>query len=96
MSDADAAVMTQALNATDVTKIGVGIIVALVVIGFLLSIVITKIVGRIIVVVVVLVLAAIVWTQRVSVENKIDDRACNLTFFGVHLDPPSSFAARCR
>ncbi len=88
--------MSQALDATDVTTIGVGVIIALVVIGFLLSIVITKIVGRIITVVVVLVLAGIVWGQRQSVENKIDDKACNLTFFGVHLDPPDSFAARCR
>jgi len=96
MSDADAAMVTRALDATDVTKIGVGVIVALVVIGFLLSIVITMIVGRIVVVVVVIALAAVVWTQRQSVENKIDDKACNLTFFGVHLDPPDSFKAKCR
>ena len=90
--------MTQvaALNAGDITKIGVGAIIALVVIGFLLSLLITAIVGRIIIVIVVVALGIFVWQQRSSIEKKIDQHKCSLTFFGVHLDPPGSLQKFCK
>jgi protein-S-isoprenylcysteine O-methyltransferase Ste14 len=84
-----------ALDAGNITKIGVGVIIALVVIGFLLSLVITAIVGRIIILVVVVLLAVFVWQQRSSIENKISEHKCNLTFFGMHLDPPDSLKSHC-
>jgi uncharacterized membrane protein len=84
-----------ALNAGDVTKIGVGVIVVLVVLGLLLGLLITAIIGRVILAVVVVVLAVIVWQQRTSIENKIDKRDCNFSFFGVHLDPPQSLQRVC-
>ena len=90
--------MTQvgALDAGDVTKLGAGVIIALVLVGFVLSIVITAILGRIFVVVVVIVLGVFVWQQRTSIEHKIDQKKCNLTFFGVHLSPPDSLKKYCK
>jgi hypothetical protein len=87
--------MVEALDAGDITKIGVGVIIALVVIGILLSLVITAIVGRIIILVVVVVLAVWVWQQRSSIEDKIGKHQCSLTFFGMHLDPPDSLNKYC-
>ncbi|MGH8860097.1 MAG: hypothetical protein ACRDVG_02490 [Jatrophihabitantaceae bacterium] len=87
--------MTEALDAGSVTKLGVGIIIALIVIGLILSAVITALVARIIIAIAVVVLAFVVWQQRSSIEHKIDQRKCNLVFFGVHLDPPSSLT-RCK
>jgi protein-S-isoprenylcysteine O-methyltransferase Ste14 len=89
---------TEALNAGDVTRIGVIVIVVLVVVGALLSIVITALVGRLIILVVVVALGIFVWQQRSSVENSFTSKACNLhtTFFGIHLNPPDSVAQACR
>lgn len=84
-----------ALDAGNITKIGVGVIIALVVIGILLSLVITAIVGRILILVVVVLLGVFVWQQRTSIEHKINTHNCNLTFFGVHLDPPDSLKQYC-
>ena len=87
-----------ALNAGDITKIGVGVIIALVVIGFLLSLVITAIIGRIIILVVVVVLGIFVWQQRSSIEDKVSKHKCDLsaTFFGIHLDAPSDVKSYCK
>jgi hypothetical protein len=84
-----------ALDAGDITKIGVGVIVALIVIGFVLSLLITAIVGRIIIFAVVIALAVVVWQQRGKIEDKISAHDCNLTFFGMHLDPPDSLSKYC-
>ena len=94
--------MLNGLDAGDVTKIGAGIIIALIVIGILVGLLITKIIGRIVIAVIVIGLAVFVWQQRSSVENKIDhekNHVCNsfdATFFGVHLDAPDSVKKKCR
>ena len=86
----------QALQADDVTAIGVGIIVVLVVLGFLLSLVFAKIVAKLVVLVVVVALGFLVWQQRQSVENKVKDHVCGTyTFLGLHLDPPDDVARQC-
>jgi protein-S-isoprenylcysteine O-methyltransferase Ste14 len=88
----------EALNANDITKVGVIVIVALVVVGALLSLVITAIVGRIIIMVLVVVAGAFVWQQRTHIKDEINTNKCNLhaTFFGVHLDAPDSVKQACR
>jgi protein-S-isoprenylcysteine O-methyltransferase Ste14 len=88
---------TEALNAGDITKIGVIVIVALVVVGILLSIVITALVGRLIIIAVVVVLGIFVWQQRTSVKDAFDKHKCDLnaTFFGIHLDAPDSVKQAC-
>lgn len=87
----------EALNAQDITKVGVIVIIALVVIGLLLSLVITALIGRIVILVVVVVLAAFVWQQRGHVKDQVNEHKCDLnaTFFGVHLDAPDSVRQFC-
>jgi hypothetical protein len=85
----------EALSFSDITKVGVVVIVALVLIGALLSIVITAIVGRIIVAVVVVVLAVLVWQQRGHVKDQIESCHPSATFFGVHIDTPDSVQRKC-
>jgi hypothetical protein len=86
----------EALSSTDLTKVGIIVTVALVVVGLLLSILITAIVGRLIVAVVVVVLAIFVWQQRSHVEDRINN-ACDqhATYFGFHLDVPDSVKQKC-
>lgn len=85
--------MPESLQADDVTAIGVGVIIVLVVLGFLLSLVFTKILLKLLVLVVVVGLGFLVWQQRSSVEHKIKDKACTgYSFFGVHVDPPDDVA----
>jgi protein-S-isoprenylcysteine O-methyltransferase Ste14 len=88
----------EALSSSDVTKVGIIVIVALVVIGALLSIVISAIVGRIIVLVVVVALAVLVWQQRTHIKDQMNAHKCDLnaTFFGIHLDAPDSVKTACR
>ncbi len=89
--------MTSALDAGDITKVGVVVIVALVLIGALLSLIVTALLGRLLVLAVVVALAIVVWVQRTSVEHAFTSKACNLdtTFFGVHLDPPDAVRQAC-
>jgi hypothetical protein len=86
------------LGRGDITKIGIGIIIALVVIGFLLSLLITAIIGRVIVVAVVIGLGIWVWQQRSSVQDAYTKNRCDLhaTFFGVHLDAPKDVVQYCQ
>lgn len=88
----------QAIGSDDITKIGVGVIVVLVILGVIAVSLISAIIGRAIVLVVVVVLAVLVWQQRTHVENSINNHACNLnaTFFGVHLDAPQDVEKACR
>jgi protein-S-isoprenylcysteine O-methyltransferase Ste14 len=85
----------QALNSNDITKVGVIVIIALVVIGLLLSIVITALVGRIVILVVVVVLGVLVWQQRTHIKDRFDDCKLQATFFGIHLDAPQSVIDEC-
>ena len=88
----------EALSSSDVTKVGIIVIGAIVLIGALLSIVITAIVGRIIVLAVVIVAAVLVWQQRTHIKNQVNSHKCDLkaTFFGIHLDAPDSVKQACR
>ena len=88
----------EALGAGNITTIGVGVIIAIVVIGALLALLVTKLLARVFLIVVVVALAALVWQQRGHVENEVNKHACNLnaTFFGVHVDAPDSVKQACR
>ena len=79
-----------ALDAGSITTIGVGAIIALVVIGILLSLVVTAIVGRIIILVVVVLLCVFVWQQRSrSIENEGQRAQVQPDLLRhAHLDPP--------
>lgn len=88
----------QAISSDDITGIGIGVIVVLVILGFLLAALLTQIIVRVVIALVVVVLAIVVWQQRGKVEDEINSRTCNLdaTFFGIHLDPPDSVREACR
>lgn len=88
----------EALNSENITKIGLVVIGALILIGALLSIVITKLIGRLVILIVVVVLGVLVWQQRTHVEDKINKNACglNTTFFGIHLDAPAAVRQACQ
>jgi uncharacterized metal-binding protein len=85
-----------AFDSSQITKIGVGVIIALVVVGFLLSLIITAIVGRVVVLVVVVALGALVWQQRTSIENHVKKCQLNMSFLGVHVNAPKDVQAQCR
>jgi uncharacterized membrane protein len=80
----------QAINADDITKIGIGTIVVLVIIGLILGALITKLIVRAVIALIVVVLAIVVWQQRGHVRSEYDKKACGVdaTYFGVHVDPP--------
>jgi protein-S-isoprenylcysteine O-methyltransferase Ste14 len=84
-----------ALNSGNITKIGIVIIIAIVVIGALLSIVLTALVARIVILVVVVGLAILVWQQRTHIKNQVDNCNLDATFFGVHISAPDSVQQHC-
>ena len=85
------------VNTGNITTIAIVAILVVVVIGAVLSFVITAIVVRLLIVVVVVVLGLLVWQQRSSIQDKVNTKACKLgtTFFGVHVDVPSSVRSAC-
>jgi hypothetical protein len=87
----------QSLQADDVTAIGLGVIAVVVVIGFLLVLVFTRLLARLAVLVVVAALGFLVWQQRTSIHDKVNEQRCqlNATFFGVHVEPDDTVAQRC-
>lgn len=74
-----------ALDTDQAKLLGIGIIVAVLLIGFIISAVLTAIVGRIIVILIMVALAAVVYTQRAQIKESVND--CDVSFFGVHLTP---------
>ncbi len=87
-----------AISSDNITTIGIGLIVAVVVIGALLSFLLTRLIARAIILVVVIVLGVFVWQQRNHVRDEVNTHACNLsaTFFGVHVNAPASVQQACR
>jgi hypothetical protein len=89
-------VSVSALESTDIGKIGIGVIIAIVVIGAILSLVVTAIIGRVIILIVVVALGIFVWQQRTSIENHVKDCNLNMSFVGIHVDAPASVQKDCR
>jgi uncharacterized membrane protein len=87
MNAALASSHVSALDTSQVKTIGIGAIVAVVVIGLIISYLVTRIVAKIVTLVIVVVLAGVLYTQRAQVVDKLDKTAknCNVTFFGVHV-----------
>ncbi|MEP7179757.1 MAG: hypothetical protein ABI775_11750 [Pseudonocardiales bacterium] len=85
-----------ALDSTQITKIGVGVIVGLIVVGFVLSLIVTAIVGRIVIVVVVVALAILVWQQRTLIEDHVKKCQLDMSFLGIHVDAPDHVKQACK
>lgn len=79
------AVRTVALDTDQAKIVGLLVIVGLVVVGAVVSLVISALLGRVLTIVVALGLALLVWTQRSDIEAAA--KKCDATFFGVHLTP---------
>jgi uncharacterized metal-binding protein len=84
-----------ALDSTQITKIGVGVIIALVVVGFVLSLLITAIVGRVIIAVVVVALGILVWQQRTVIEDHVNKCQLDVSFVGIHVNVPDDVKQAC-
>jgi len=84
-----------ALDSSQITKIGVGVIIGLVLVGALLSLIITAIVGRVIILVVVVALGALVWQQRTVIEDHVKKCQLNMTFLGIHVNAPKDVREHC-
>jgi hypothetical protein len=87
--------MLSALQSDQIGKIGVGVIIGLVVIGLLLSMIITKLIGRLVILIVVVALGAFVWQQRSSVLDNVCNKS-DLTFAGIHVKVPADVQAQCK
>lgn len=85
-----------ALNSDQIGKIGIGAIVAVVVIGLLLGMIISAIVGRIIILVVVVALGAYIWQQRSSIEDHVKKCELSMSFFGFHVNAPANVVQHCQ
>jgi uncharacterized membrane protein len=74
-----------ALDTDQAKTLGIGVVVALVIIGVLINLIVAKIVTRVIVLVVAVALAAVVWTQREHIQSAAKN--CDASFLGMHLTP---------
>jgi len=74
-----------ALDTSQADKVGIGVIVAVLVIGLLLVVLIGKLLVRAIIVVLMVALAVVAWQQRHQVADAA--KKCDATFFGVHVTP---------
>lgn len=74
-----------ALDTNSAQNLGLATIVAVVVVGLLLAVFITKLVARAIIVVVMVVLALVAWQQRSQIESAA--KKCDAHFFGIHVEP---------
>jgi uncharacterized metal-binding protein len=85
-----------ALDSTQITEIGVGVIIGLVVVGFVLSLIVTAIVGRVIIAFVVVALGILVWQQRTAIQDHVKKCQLDMTFVGIHVDAPDHVKQACR
>ena len=85
-----------ALNSSQIGTIGIGAIAAVVVVGLLLSLIISAVVGRIIVLVVMVVVGTVIWQQRATIESRVKKCQLDMTFMGIHVHAPADVRAQCK
>ena len=91
---ASVAAMTTAFSTDQAKAAGIVVIIAVVVVGALLSFLVTKLTGRLVVAAVVVALGIFVWTQRADIEDAAKN--CKVpTFFGIHLSPSKAVTEHC-
>jgi hypothetical protein len=74
-----------ALDTGQGKDLGIGIVIALLVVGVVISLIIGHIVARVIVLVVAIALALVVWSQRQHIESAAKN--CDASFLGIQLTP---------
>jgi len=86
--------VTEAFSTDQAKSVAIVAIIVLVVLGALLSFVVTKLTGRLIVAAIVVGLGIFVWTQRTDIEDAA--KKCEVpTFFGIHLNVGKTVQAHC-
>ena len=74
-----------ALDTDQARLLSLGIIIALLLLGFTISVMVTKIGIRLAILLMVVGLAALVYAQRSQIKESVSD--CRVSFFGVELTP---------
>jgi protein-S-isoprenylcysteine O-methyltransferase Ste14 len=87
--------MASAVSTDDIGTIAVVVIVAIVVIGFVLGLVMNKAIGRVVLAIIVIGLGVLIWTQRESLQDRVNKCDTNVTYFGFHVNLSSDAQARC-
>jgi protein-S-isoprenylcysteine O-methyltransferase Ste14 len=86
----------QALGSDDVPKVGIGVILALVVVGLLVFLALSAIIARILVVLVVVGLGLLIWQQRGAVQDRIKNCKFDTSYLGLKVQAPDDVAAQCK
>ncbi|MDQ6848907.1 MAG: hypothetical protein M3070_02760 [Actinomycetota bacterium] len=86
----------EALQSDDVTKVGVGAIIVLLVVGVLVFLAISALIARVVVVLVVVGLGLLIWQQRSSVEQRIKKCEFGTSFVGIHVQAPDNVIKQCK
>jgi protein-S-isoprenylcysteine O-methyltransferase Ste14 len=89
------AAAASALATDQIGTIAVVVIVAIVVIGLVLSLVMNKAIGRVVLAIIVIGLGVLVWTQRQSLQDRVDKCDTNTSFFGFHVNLSAAAQQRC-
>lgn len=84
-----------ALGSDDLTTLGVGLTIALVIVAVLIVLAVKALVVRVVTVVVVVVLGVVVWQQREHVRDAYNSCNVDVTYFGIHLDVPAGVRQAC-
>jgi uncharacterized membrane protein len=87
--------VTVAFSTDQAKTAAIILILAVVVVGALISFVVTKLTGRLIVAAVVVAAGIFVWTQRADIESAA--KKCDARFLGIHLTPSNkTLKAQCQ
>jgi hypothetical protein len=88
--------INDALSAGQAKNLAVLAIVVVVVIGLVVGLVVRAVVGRIITLVIVVGLGIFLWTQRVDIQNRVQNCDASASILGYHFDLNSDQKAACQ
>ncbi len=86
----------EALQSDDVTKVGIGLVIALVVVGVLVLLAVTALIARLVVLLVVIGLGLLIWQQRGAVQDRIKKCALDTSYLGIKVQAPGDVVAQCK
>ena len=90
-----ASAVPAALATDQIGTLAVVVIVAIVVIGIVLALVMNKAIGRVVLAIIVIGLGVLVWTQRQSIQDRVNKCEANSSFFGFHVNLSAQAQQRC-
>jgi hypothetical protein len=84
-----------ALSSDQIGKLAIGVIVGVVLLGFIAGRIVNAVIARIIIALVVIGVGVLVWSQRNSIETRVKNCDTNISFFGFHTTLGTTAQARC-